>query len=402
MEVIFCEGGRPVATCCPCLSLAALEEIAYADFFQWLRKSTTMRSFLKLVVSITGSGSFGLGWLASPPTPLLATCWSAPEDPDSLWSPFATPGKGNILPIWLSKVDLRLLTDTPQSWISFSTLCIRALLWLLFSRRWLKADTIPMCGILQALQVSPCAAGIVGSCWSNSWPPNAPLTPCKPFVSSMVLSTAFFPPFKSAVCVRLATSRDMLLTISDIRLHHAGSMSCIFPSVSICWRASLFRVMLTMGSGKINLSSSVSLVSSSSKAWQRFCRETVSTCCCRYTRSFSVRSSPNGPKTALWVWEYFQPSTEAMVSVMSWRREEQEMISKTFEMYHLHLDTEHTSWRWRRLYLSVLVQVILQPDLQLSHHHLALPLSYGLASLVVSGHQGVYVCEDHVDDRHLL
>lgn len=54
------------------------------------------------------------------------------------------------------------------------------------------------------------------------------------------------------------------------------------------------------------------------------------------------------------------------------------------------------------LYLSALFQVILQPDLQLSHHHLALPLSDGLASLVVSGHQGVDVCEYHVDDRHLL
>lgn len=53
-------------------------------------------------------------------------------------------------------------------------------------------------------------------------------------------------------------------------------------------------------------------------------------------------------------------------------------------------------------HLSPLFQVILQPELQLSHHHLTLPLGYGVAGLIVSGHQGVYICQYHVDDRHLL
>ena len=53
-------------------------------------------------------------------------------------------------------------------------------------------------------------------------------------------------------------------------------------------------------------------------------------------------------------------------------------------------------------YLSPLFLLILQPDLQLPHHHLSFPLSYGAAGFIVSGHQGVDVSEDHIDDGHLL
>lgn len=53
-------------------------------------------------------------------------------------------------------------------------------------------------------------------------------------------------------------------------------------------------------------------------------------------------------------------------------------------------------------YLSPLFLLILQPDLQLPHHHLSFPLSDGAAGFIVSGHQGVNVSEDHIDDGHLL
>ena len=66
MEVIFFWGGAavtlPDSASCSCLRLAALTEIAYADFFQWLRNSTTMRSFLKLLVSLTGRTFVGVSW----------------------------------------------------------------------------------------------------------------------------------------------------------------------------------------------------------------------------------------------------------------------------------------------------------------------------------------------------
>lgn len=45
---------------------------------------------------------------------------------------------------------------------------------------------------------------------------------------------------------------------------------------------------------------------------------------------------------------------------------------------------------------------MLQPDLQLSNHHLTFPLSYGVASFIVSGHQGVNVSQDHINDWFLL
>lgn len=53
-------------------------------------------------------------------------------------------------------------------------------------------------------------------------------------------------------------------------------------------------------------------------------------------------------------------------------------------------------------YLSPLFLLIQQPDLQLPHHHLPFPLSYGAASFVVSGHQGVNVSEYHIGEWYLF
>lgn len=53
-------------------------------------------------------------------------------------------------------------------------------------------------------------------------------------------------------------------------------------------------------------------------------------------------------------------------------------------------------------YLSPLFLLILQPDLQLPHHHLSFPFGYGPAGFIVSGNQGVDVSQDHLDDWYLL
>ncbi|TNN42607.1 hypothetical protein EYF80_047194 [Liparis tanakae] len=58
----------------------------------------------------------------------------------------------------------------------------------------------------------------------------------------------------------LATSRDMLFTISETRPHHPGRVRCVVPSASIPRRSSLLTEMFTTGSGKMALSSSVSRV----------------------------------------------------------------------------------------------------------------------------------------------
>ena len=53
-------------------------------------------------------------------------------------------------------------------------------------------------------------------------------------------------------------------------------------------------------------------------------------------------------------------------------------------------------------YLSPLLLLILQPDLQLPDHHLSFPFCNGAASFIMSGHQGVDVSQNHIDKWYVL
>lgn len=79
--------------------------------------------------------------------------------------------------------------------------------------------------------------------------------------------------------------------------------------------------------------------------------------------------------------------------------------TSTFTQLQTHTHTQHVHSYARDAndeYLSPPLLLILQPDVQLPHHHLAFPLCYGAAGFIVSGHQGVDVSQDRVDSWYLI